>query len=142
MRKKAGKVVLVLTIMATIVAAYYAWRHWQLSRDLTSTLAIALDVDRRTITGKNLTGLPYRYFASYSFKDESGNLRGGRQTIDRSHYDALADRAADAPVKVYFSRSNPSVNTLTPNTSRNTAIVLGLIALLGWGIVLGGKLGW
>lgn len=139
MRKKAGSVVLLLTVLASLAAGYYGWQHWQLARDGTMTTARSLTVDRQLITGKNVTGLPYRYVADYTFTDESGTVRNGRQTIDRSRYDELAARAPDAPVSIYFSRSNPAVNALDPNSSRNVAVILGLIALLGWALFVARK---
>ncbi len=136
MIKKAGTLVLALTVLATFAAGYYGWRYWQLASDGTGTTALSVQVDRRLFTGKNLTGLPYRYSASYTFADQAGNVRTGQQTIDRSTYEKLAQRAADAPVVIYYSRSNPGVNAINQHASRNVSIILGLIALLGWGVVL------
>lgn len=136
MRKKAGRVFFALTVLATLVAGYYAWRHWQLASDQATTTALTLQVDRRPVTGKNTTGVPWRYTATYTFTDESGTARSGSQTIDASRYDELANRAGDAPVSVYFNRTHPEVNTLNPNSSRNVAAILGVIALLGWGLMI------
>lgn len=136
MKEKAGLLVLGLTLLATLAAGYYAWRHWLLVHDSATTTALSLQVDRKRRTGKNLTGVPYRYVATYTFADESGTVRNGRQTIDGSRYHELAARAPDAPVAVYYSRSNPDISSLDRNASRNVAIVLALIALVGWGIVV------
>lgn len=136
MRKKAGRVFFALTVLATLAAGYYAWRHWQLASDQAKTTALTIEVDRRPVTGKNTTGMPWRYTAAYTFADESGTVRSGRQTIDASRYDELANRASDAPVAVYFSRSHPEVSTLNPNSSRNIAAILGVIALVGWGLMV------
>jgi len=135
-RKKAGRVFLALTVLATLAAGYYAWRHWQLARDRATTAALTLEVDRRPVTGKNTTGMPWRYTAIYTFFDESGAVRSGRQTIDASRYDELTNRSGDTPVAIYFSRSHPEVNALNPNSSRNVAAILGVIALLGWGLMI------
>lgn len=135
-KKKAGKLVLALTLLATLAAGYYGWRHWQLSQDGATTTALSVDVDRRRITGKNLTGQPYRYTASYTFADAAGRVRSGRQSIDRSQYEELSNRAGGAPVAVHFSRSNPDINGLGAHSSPMTAIALGLIALFGWGLVV------
>jgi hypothetical protein len=138
--KKAGRLLLALTVLATLAAGYYGWRYWQLTHDGAATVALSVQVDRRSITGRNSTGLPYRYTAAYTFADPGGNVRNGRQTIDRGLYEELGKRAADAPVVVYYSRSKPRVNAIDPHASRNVAIILGGIALLGWGIVLSRKL--
>ncbi len=135
-KKKASIVVLALTVLATLAAGYYGWRYWQLVSDGTATTALSVQLDRRLLTGKDMTGLPYRYSASYTFANQSGKVYTARQAIDRSTYEKLAQRAADAPVVIYYSRSNPDVNAINQHASRNVSIILGLIALLGWGVVL------
>lgn len=136
MRKRAGRLFIALTVLVTTAAGYYGWRYWQLARDGITTTALSIAVDRRTVTGKNLSALPWRYVADYTFADQGGAVHSGRETIDRSRYESLEQRAVGAPVAVYYSRSKPYVNTLAQSSPRNAAAVLVLIALLGWGIVL------
>jgi hypothetical protein len=135
-KKKASRLILALTVLATLAAAYFAWRYWQLAHDGTTTTALSLTVDRRLIVSKTPTGLPYQYSAAYTFADRDGTVHRGRQTIDRSRYVQLADRAPHTPVTITYSRSNPDVNSLDPNAPRNVAMLLGLLALVGWGVVL------
>jgi Protein of unknown function (DUF3592) len=134
--KKAGTLILALALLATLAAGYYGWRYWQLVSDGTGTPALSVQVDRTLMTGKDMTGLPYRYSASYTFSDQRGKVYTARQAIDRSTYEKLAQSAADAPVVIYYSRSNPDLNAINKHASRNVAIILGFIALLGWGVVL------
>jgi hypothetical protein len=135
-KKKVGKLIIALTVLVSIAAGYYGWRYWQLVHDGTATTAISVDVDRRTITGKNLTSMPWRYAADYTFADASGSVHAGRETIDRGTYDKLAGRAANSPVTVHYSRSRPGVNTLDIGSSRTAALALIGIALFGWVLVL------
>lgn len=135
--KIGGMLILALTLLVTVLAGYNGWRYWQLAQDRMTATAQAVTVDRRRpYIVKDLSSIPYRYSADYTFADETARIHSGRQTIDGSTYETLAQRANGEPVTVYYSRSRPEVNSLYPNSSRNTSVVLALVALLGWGIVV------
>jgi hypothetical protein len=140
MRRGGALIFIALNVLVTLVAGYYGWRHWQLMSDGVTTNALTVETDRQSLTGKNLANIPYRYYAAYTFADETGHISSGRQTIDRATYEALAHRAEGAPVVVYYSRSRPYVNELDPRSSRSASIVLALIALVGWGAILARRL--
>jgi Protein of unknown function (DUF3592) len=135
--KKGRFLLLVLTVLASAVAGYYGWRYWQLAHDAMTTTALSVQVDRRRpFTSKDLSSIPYRYQASYTFADQEARVHNGRQAIDGSTYKRLAQRADGAPVTIYYSRSNPAISSLDPNSSRLTAGFLALLALFGWGVVI------
>jgi hypothetical protein len=128
--------IIALTVLATLLAAYYGWWDWQLMSNGTTTTALTLQVVRRPFAGKNLAALPYRYDAEYTFADQGGHVRNGRQRIDRSLYEQLARSATDAPVTIHYSRSTPYVNALDPRSSLSVSVILAVIALFGWGAIL------
>lgn len=125
-----------LAVLVTLAAGYYGWRYWQLLSDGVTTNALSVEADRQSFTDKNPANLPYRYYVAYTFADQAGHVRSGRQTIDKRVYEVLAHRSEDAPVVIHYSRSRPYVNELDPRSSRNASVVLTLIALVGWGVIL------
>jgi hypothetical protein len=115
----------------TLLAAYYGWRHRQLAVDGTTAKAISVEVQRETVSGKNPTGVPYQYFATYAFADADGLVHRTREAIGKGLYDQLSG-AAPAGVPVHYSRSHPEVSTLSRQSPRNVALFLVLIAAGAW----------
>lgn len=128
--------IIAFAVLATLLAAYYGRSYWQLKSGGATATAISLELDRRRPgISKDLSASPYRYQAAYTFADESGAVHAGRQTIDRSRYEALQGSAPDT-VTIYYSRTDPAVSSLDPGATRLTAVALGLLALFGWGLVI------
>jgi uncharacterized protein DUF3592 len=128
--------IIALAVLVTLLAAYYGRNDARLTKDGATAPAISLELDRqRPGISKDLSATPYRYQAAYTFADEGGTVHAGRQTIDRSRYDALQGRAPDT-VTIYYSRTDPSVSSLDRGSTRLTAVALFLLALFGWGLVI------
>jgi len=135
-RDLGNRMIIAFAVLLTLLAAYYGRNYAQLIRYGATATAISLELDRRRPgISKDLSATPYRYQAAYTFADESGAVHAGRQTIDRSRYEALQGRAPDA-VTIYYSRTNPTVSSLDPGSTRLTAVALALLALFGWGLVI------
>jgi hypothetical protein len=143
MRARAGRrgavfVVAVMSAVATVLAAHYGWQYGLLVTEGVTTRILAIKVERQVQVGKNLFGDPYRYFADYAFADGSGRRRSGRQSIDRSRYDALAGGRYAPAIEVRYSRSLPGVNTIDLRALRTAFSVLSPLAVIGWGAVVVG----
>ena len=127
-----------MSAVATVLAAYYGWQYLLLTTDGATTRILAIKVERQVQVGKNLFGDPYRYFADYAFADGSGRRRSGRQSIDRSRYDALAGGRYAPAIEVRYSRSMPGVNTIDMRALRTAFSVLSVLAVVGWAAVVVG----
>ncbi len=121
-----------LATLLTLLAAYYGWRHRQLAIDGTTAPAISIRAERETVSGKNPTGDPYRYFAVYEFAAADGRVHRARQSIGRGLYDELVGGVPAAAVAVHYSRSHPEVSALSRHAPRNVAMVLALLAAAAW----------
>jgi hypothetical protein len=140
MRARAGRrgavfVVVVMSALATVLAAYYGWQYGLLVTDGVTTRILAIKVERQAQVGKNLFGDPYRYFADYAFADGRGRRRTGRQSIDRGLYEALAGGRYAPAIDVRYSRSLPGVNTIDLRALRTAFSVLSVLAVIGWAAV-------
>ena len=128
--------IIAFAVLLTLLAAYYGRSYAQLKKDGATTAALSLELDRRRPgISKDLSASPYRYQAAYTFADESGAVHAGRQTIDRSRYEALQGRDPKA-VTIYYSRTDPAASSLDPDATRLTAVALALLAVFGWGLVV------
>ena len=143
MRARAGRrgavfVVVAMSALATVLAAYYGWQYLLLTTDGATTRILAIKVERQVQVGKNLFGDPYRYFADYAFADGSGRRRSGRQSIDRSRYEALAGGRYAPAIEVRYSRRLPAINAIDLHALRAAFLVLGVLATMGWAAVIVG----
>lgn len=143
MRARAGRrgavsVVVAMSALASVLAAYYGWQYGLLVADGVTTRILAIKVERQVQVGKNLFGDPYRYFADYAFADREGRRHTGRQSVDRSLYEALAGGRYAPAIDIRYSRSLPGVNTIDMRALRTAFSVLSVLAVIGWAAVIVG----
>jgi hypothetical protein len=127
-----------MSALLSLLAAYYGWQYLLLTTDGTTTRILAIKVERQAQMGKNLFGDPYRYFADYAFADREGRRHSGRQSIDRTLYEALAGGRYAPAIDIRYSRSMPSINAIDLNALRAAFLVLCVLATIGWSAVIVG----
>jgi hypothetical protein len=135
-RSKRRLVLTALAGVATLVAAYYGVQVALLGAHGVTTRAVAISVQRQAQLGKQITGDPYRYFASYAFIDATGTRREGRQSIARSFYEAMAGQRFAPAVEVRYSRALPQVNAIDVRALRTAFLLVALLAAGLWAAVL------
>jgi hypothetical protein len=135
-RGKKRFVLVALASVATLVAAYYGVQVVLLGADGATTRAVAISVQRQAQIGKQITGDPYRYFASYAFIDATGIRRDGRQSVARSFYEAMAGQRFAPAVEVRYSRALPQVNAIDVRALRTAFLLIALLAAGLWAAVL------
>ena len=129
-----------MSALVSLLAAYYGWQYLLLTTDGVTTRVLGIKVERRAQVGKNLFGDPYRYFANYAFTDRDGRRYGGRQSISRDRYEALAGGRFAPAIDVRYSRSMPSINAIDLQALRAAFSVLCVLATMGWAAVIVGAL--
>jgi hypothetical protein len=132
---KSFKVIVAMSVLATVLAAYYGWQYGMLVTDGVTTRVLGVRVERQAQFGKNLVGDPYRYFTDYAFSDGGGQRRTGRQSIDRGLYEALAGGRYAPAIEVRYSRRMPGVNTIDLRALRTAFSVVSVLAGIGWAAV-------
>lgn len=139
-KSKSFKVIVVMSALATVLAAYYGWQYGLLVTDGVKTRILGIKVEGQAQVGKNLFGDPYRYFANYIFADSKGRRYWGRQSIDRGLYEALAGGGSAPEIDVRYSRSMPTINAIDLHGPRAAFSVLCILATMGWAaVVVGAK---
>jgi len=127
-----------MSALVSLLAAYYGWQYLLLTTDGATTRILAIKVERQAQMGKNLLGDPYRYFADYAFADREGRRHSGRQSIDRTLYEALAGGRYAPAIDIRYSRSMPSINAIDLHALRAAFLVLCVLAAMGWAAVIVG----
>ena len=127
-----------MSALVSLLAAYYGWQYLLLTADGATTRILAIKVERQAQMGKNLFGDPYRYFADYAFADREGRRHSGRQSIDRTLYEALAGGRYAPAIDIRYSRSMPSINAIDLHALRAAFLVLCVLATMGWSAVIVG----
>lgn len=120
-----------IALLATLLAAWYGHRYWQLAADGAVAPAHSVKVEREPVLGKIAFGDPHRYLASYEYVDDDGRVHAARQTISREVYDKLA-RGSDGSLTVHYSRSSPDVNVIDMQAARIVPLTLGALAAVTW----------
>jgi hypothetical protein len=127
-----------MSALVSLLATYYGWQYLLLTTDGATTRILAIKVERQAQMGKNLLGDPYRYFADYAFADREGRRHTGRQSIDRTLYEALAGGRYAPAIDIRYSRSMPSINAIDLHALRAAFLVLCVLAMMGWAAVIVG----
>jgi len=127
-----------MSALVSLLAAYYGWQYLLLTTDGVTTRILAIKVERQAQMGKNLFGDPYRYFADYAFADREGRRHTGRQSIDRTLYEALAGGRYAPAIDIRYSRSMPCINAFDLHALRAAFLVLCVLATMGWLAVIVG----
>jgi hypothetical protein len=131
-------VVFIVSALVSLLAAYYGWQYLLLTTDGATTRILAIKVERQAQMGKNLFGDPYRYFADYAFADREGRRHTGRQSIERTLYEALAGGRYAPAIDIRYSRSMPSINAIDLHALRAAFLVLCVLATMGWAAIIVG----
>jgi hypothetical protein len=127
-----------MSALVSLLAAYYGWQYLLLTTDGATTRILAIKVERQAPMGKNLFGDSYRYFANYAFADREGRRHTGRQSIDRTLYEALAGGRYAPAIDIRYSRSMPSINAIDLHALRAAFLVLCVLATMGWAAIIVG----
>jgi hypothetical protein len=127
-----------MSAVVSLLAAYYGWQYLLLTTDGATTRILAIKVERQAQMGKNLFGDSYRYFANYAFVDREGRRHTGRQSIDRTLYEALAGGRYAPAIDIRYSRSMPWINAFDLHALRAAFLVLCVLATMGWSAVIVG----
>lgn len=124
-----------MAVLATLLAAWYGQRYWQIAAGGATAPAAGVTVERQPVVGKNAFGDPYRYYASYRFTDAEGRVHSARQAIGRDLYDKLSGGNGTQLV-VHYSRARPDVNVLDMDAARIVPLILAGLAAFLWIVAL------
>ncbi|MDH4982667.1 hypothetical protein [Hyphomicrobium sp. D-2] len=119
-----------IALFATVLAVWYGHTYWLILADEGAAKALSVVPESEPKLGKIIVGARERYFARYSFRDESGRLHSARQPISRSRFEALSQ--GDAWLTVYYSRARPEVSAIDLQAVQQLAVILAVIAALVW----------
>lgn len=120
-----------IALLATLLAAWYGHRYWQLIADGATAPTRSLKVEHEPALGKTVVGDPHRYYASFEYVDGGGRVHAARQAISRDLYERLA-RSGETVLTVHYSRSDPGVSVLDIEAARIVPLILATLAVVTW----------